>query len=278
MTFLDNEDKVENGHLQEPEHVLPIAAIAAENILEELISNCRYIKGKCDNKFQNSKPKLYFIDRESFARDHQISSIKLVLEQCLKRGKQDVVIFCNTPDEVELVELALATSDGNEAVKYIPYLECIIRGDYPTSQDKQCVLDKIKKGCILIGDYRSYKGCEASHSITILDLNKPVGANIMVEMMTRTMAYLDIIVLPKIVDFSYTNPVASALTKWEKRGWIEHITVEIDKETDKEDEDEDKIFFNLNCSTYSKESIVKSDKCPRSRDDFNGKNAVDTHR
>ena len=199
--------------------------------------------------------------------------MKLVLEKCLEREKKDVVILCNNLYEVYLVKEALAKLVGKKSVvPYIPYLKKV----FPNLKYKKSVLNKIKTGCVLISDYRSYRGCEASHSIVITDLNKSVGANIMVEMMTRTMAYLDIIVLPKIEDSSNINPVALALAKWNKRGWVEHITVEINKETG-QDEDNNEITFNLNRSTYEK-SIKSSEEMARSRDDFEQANAVDDYR
>ena len=60
-------------------------------------------------------------------------------------------------------------------------------------------------------------------------------------------------------------------------GWVEHINVEINKETGKEDKDNNEITFNLNRSTYEK-SIKSSEENSRSREYFEQKNAVDDYR
>ena len=259
FAFSDNEA---DDHLQEPEHVLRHSATGDEDVGQKLITNYRYFKGSSDNNLfdKDSKPIIYYINKDSFDNDLIITSMKLVLKQCLGRKKDDVVLLCNNLHEVNLVTLALDELKEN-TVRYIPYLQKF----YPTSEFKQSIIDQIKPGSILISDYRSYRGCKASHSITITDFSKP--SNTIVEMTSRTVAYLDIIVFPQIEASTSINPIESALTKWNKHGLVEHITVEVYKEAGKEDAKDEEIIFHLNRSTYSTLIIEKSIKDAPSRDD-----------
>ena len=204
----------------------------------ELVTNVTFIKGFSGNKFsKDSKPRIYFFTEDSFTKHHGIPSMAAVLQRCLEeRQEEDVVIFCNNLIELNLVQSALE-SIKKASVLYVPYLKNI----FPTAEEKNKLLKNLdsNSNLILLTDYRAFRGCEASHSIILTDLDKPIGANIMAEMLSRTMADLDFIALPKKNQTSYVNPIKTAFDTWQTRGLVQATTVKF------HDEDESCITFKL---------------------------------
>ena len=229
-----------------------------------LKTSVTFIKGSCDNKVncEDSKPMIYHFKKPS--KDYQdIHLMAFVLKECFRRREDDVVIMCNNKYEVFLVEEALPLI-GMEVILYIPYLQ----NRLPTSEEKQNILRKRGSKSIVLSDYRSYRGCEASHSIIVTDFNKPVGANIMVEMISRTIAYLDIIVRPKMEESSYANPVESELAQWNKDGLVEKITVEVvESEVEKDDEIQFNLYNSLNNESKTESLEIKQGKLLSSFDE-----------
>ena len=234
-------------HLHDPEKMLDISKLVNDGreVTTELITEVTFIKGPCSNKFsKDSKPRIYNFTLDSFEKHDSIPSIAAVLEQCLaERKEEDVVILVNNMLEVDLVQSALDILRKTSKL-YVPYL----RTTSPKSEEKQKLLDELNSNneLILLTDYRSFRGCEASHSIILTDFDKPIGANIMAEMLSRTMADLDFIVLPKKNPTSYVNPIKQAFDNWQTRGWVQTTIVEF------YDEDEFNITFQLNDSCKSK--------------------------
>ena len=233
---LDNE--IDNLH--DPEKMLEISTPDNDGRKAdtELITEVTFIKGSCGNKFcKESKPRIYYFSQESFEKHHGIPSIAAVLQQCLReRQEDDVVILCNNMMEINLAQSALDVMP-KASVQYVPDLE----STFPTIAQKRKLFDELNSNdnLVLLTDYRSFKGCEASHSIILTDFDKPIGPNIMAEMLSRTMADLDIIVLPKKNPSSYVNPIKKAFDTWQTRRLVQSTTVEF------HDEDESVITFKL---------------------------------
>ena len=188
--------------------MLDISTNDGKEVAAELTTNFTFIKGTCGNKFsKDSKPRIYNFTQDSFEKHHGIPSMVAVLDQCLEERKEDdVVILVNNMAEVNLVQSALEYLKKT-SVQYVPYL----RNKFPTTEEKQDLLEELNSDneLILLSDYRSFRGCEASHSIILTDFDKPIGSNIMAEMLSRTMADLDFIVLPKKDPTCYFNPITN---------------------------------------------------------------------
>ena len=251
FSFADDEKNAKKSlddevdHLHEPETRLIHNLTADDDGKEvdtELVTNVKFTTGTCGNKFsKDSKPRIYFFTEDSLSKHHGIASMAAAFQQCLKeRQEEDVVILCNNLMEVILVQSALG-SIKKESVLYVPYLKNI----FPTPEEKNNLLDDLdsNSNLILLTDYRAFRGCEASHSIILTDLDKPIGANIMAEMLSRTMADLDFIALPKKNQTSYVNPIKTAFDTWQTRGWVQATTVKF------HDEDESCITFKLEDSS-----------------------------
>ena len=133
--------------------------------------------------------------------------------------------------------------------EYVPYL----KDEFPSVDKKKELLDNISGGSILISDYRSFRGCEASHCIVFSDLENPIAGTIMAEMLSRTMVYVDFIVLPKKNAISFiSNPIQIAFDTWKKRGLVESIAVEF------HDKDESSVIFNLQQQTQLKSVTIET--------------------
>ena len=228
FTAIENTSVVTQGnvvYLHEPENMLSSTNFEGKEVASKLITKFSFIKGSCSNKFSKaSKPKIYFIDEQSFSKHHGIPSMALVLQRCLGEKKEDdVAILCSDLDEVNLVQSALDTLEGKRSRIYVPSLEDRI----PTSKEKKGLLNDLDSNnkLIVISDYRAFRGCETSHSIIITDLEEPLGANIFAEMLSRTIVDLDFVALPKKKSLSSSNQIEKIFNEWKQRDWVENITV-----------------------------------------------------
>ena len=152
-----------------------------------------------------------------------IPSIQVVLEQCFaERCEEDVVVICSSLEEARISKTALDNLCKPSKL-YIPYL----REECPSSSDKTRLLKVLESdtNIVLVSDYRSFRGCESSHSIIFVDQGKP---NIFAEMLSRTMADLDIIIsLKHPSTHLVSNSIKTSIKTWERRGWVESTNVEL---------------------------------------------------
>ena len=218
MKHIDEEetssrDNINNCH--DPEYILNNSTgdTSRKKAEKELTTKTTFIESEHCNELpnENSKPMVYYIDEESFSKHQGIPSMKLVLRTCLERDANNVVILCNNQNEAILIESVLNDSDLEcwKVESYIPYLKGVI----PKLDDKKRVLKELDERSIIVSDYRSFRGCEASHSIIVVDPNNPVSDNIMVEMISRTIAYLDFVVLPTKAPSPGDNLAISSFTE-----------------------------------------------------------------
>ena len=158
-----------------------------------------------------SKPKLYFFN-SSLTSSESLLCLPLILEICIKEN-EDVVIICISKEQVAKMKMALDRI-GLRCSIYTPYLD----GKPPNSDEKSNIIsDSNCSGSILLSDYRSFRGCEAEKCIMLIDLNKDIGANIYVEILTRSVAYLEILVTPRDETNTPSNTskvMSEVLKKW----------------------------------------------------------------
>ena len=238
-------------YLHEPENMLSQTKFDGKEVVSELITDFSFIKGTCSNDFRKViKPKIYFINEESYSKYHGIPSMALVLQRCFdERDEDDVAILCSNLDEADLVQSAL-TLKAKKLRRYTPYLE----NRFPTTEDKLSLLDDLNSNrkLVLITDYRSFRGCETSHSIIITNLELSFGANIFVEMLSRTIVDLDFVALPK-KQSSSNNPIEDIFHEWKELEWAEHTTVEFVHDRGS------KIHFQFNTSNIKEPMVIQKD-------------------
>ena len=186
-----------------------------------------FIESKCGISFCSpTKPRLHLFS-SSLASCESNVCLSLVLGNCIKDAEK-VVIVCTSKEQVETMKMALDRIDLKKCYHiYIPYL----LGPLPESQQKSTIIKASNStNFILVTDYRSFRGCEAEKCIMFIDLNEQIGPNIFVEILTRAVAYLDILVTPrnKTNAASNTSKVMSkVLSEWRERQLISEVFVDL---------------------------------------------------
>ena len=228
----------------DPEKILGSSLLDDKREVEtEFVTKATFVKGLCANKLHKDlKPRIFYLTNQSITNHNGIPSVAAALKQCLENhDKNDIVILCSSLIDVGRSITALNVL-GEPSEEYVPYL----KDKVPSIQDKKELL-KSSAGSILVSDYRSVRGCEASHCIILTSLTNPIAGTIMAEMLSRAMVNLDFIVLPKTDAVpSVPNPIQMAFDTWLQRGLVESTIVEF------HDEDESTVTFNLQQSTQMK--------------------------
>ena len=65
----------------------------------------------------------------------------------------------------------------------------------------------------MITDYRAFRGCEIEHCVLFIDPNERIAKNMYVEMLTRTINKLDLLILPSKTKTSFS----SVLKTWQDK-------------------------------------------------------------
>ena len=197
-----------------------------DKLVSSLSTKFSFIESKCGISFCSpTKPKLHLFS-SSLNSYESIVCLSVVLENCI-RDAEKAVIICTSNEQVEIMKMAL---DRIELKKpyyiYTPYL----LGPLPEGQQKfEIIKASNSNNFILVTDYRSFRGCETEKCIMFIDLNEQIGPNIFVEILTRTVAYLDILVTPrnKTNAASNTSKVMSkVLSEWRERQLILEVFVD----------------------------------------------------
>ena len=198
-----------------------------DKLVSSLSTKFSFIESKCGISFCSpTKPKLHLFS-SSLNSYKSIVCLSVVLENCIKDAEK-VVIICTSKEMVEMMKMALDRIDLKKPYHiYTPYL----LGPLPGIQQKSEIIKASNSNnFILVTDYRSFRGCEAEKCIMFIDLNELIGPNIFVEILTRAVAYLDILVTPrnKTDAASNTSKVMSkVLSEWRERQLVSEVFVDL---------------------------------------------------
>ena len=192
--------------------LLTISSQKNNKVFRSINTKFSFIETKCGHKMCSTfKPKLYF-SNSSLTSSESLLCLPLILKICIKEN-EDVVIICISKEQVAKIKMALQRIRLPCSI-YTPYLD----GKLPKSDEKSNIIsDSNCSGSILLSDYRSFRGCEAEKCIMLIDLNKDIGANIYVEILTRSVAYLEILVTPRDETNTPSNTskvMSEVLKKW----------------------------------------------------------------
>ena len=185
-----------------------------------------FIESKCGISFCSpTKPKLHLFS-SSLNSYESIVCLSVVLGNCI-RDAEKVVIICTSKDQVETMKMALNKIDLKKPYHiYIPYL----LGPLPESQQKSEIIKASNlTNFILVTDYRSFRGCEAEKCIMVIDLNELIGPNIFVEILTRGVAYLNILVTPRNKSNAASNTskvMSKVLSEWKERQLVSEVFID----------------------------------------------------
>ena len=186
-----------------------------DKLVSSISTKISFIESKCGIQFCSStKPRLHLFS-SSLTSYKSIVCLSLVLKKCIKDAEK-VVIICTSKEQVETMKMALDKIDLDEPYNvYTPYLS----GPLPESQLKSKIIKASNStNFILVTDYRSFRGCEAEKCIMFIDLDEQIGPNIFVEILTRAVAYLDILVIPRNQK-SAPSVMDKVLNKWRRAKW-----------------------------------------------------------
>ena len=223
-----SEKQLDTSWFHDPEFISnDIPREPKDKLVSSLSTKFSFIESKCGISFCSpTKPKLHLFS-SSLNSYKSIVCLSVVLENCIKDAEK-VVIICTSKKMVEMMKMALDRIDLKKPYHiYIPYL----LGPLPESQQKSEIIKASNSNnFILVTDYRSFRGCEAEKCIMFIDLNELIGPNIFVEILTRAVAYLDILVTPrnKTDAASNTSKVMSkVLSEWRERQLVSEVFVDL---------------------------------------------------
>ena len=167
-----------------------------------------------------TKPKLFHMPVQLASYESYESNVclSLILEHCIKDA-QKTVIICTSKNQMETMKMALDRINKSPHV-YIPYL----LGSLPSYEQKSEIIEALSdNNIVLLTDYRSFRGCEAEKCIMLIDLNSTIGPNLYVEILTRSVAYLDILVIPIIKGTS--KVMQKVLKEWKRQKLVTEACV-----------------------------------------------------
>ena len=198
-----------------------------DKLVSSLSTKISFIESECGISLSSpTKPKLHLLS-SSLTSYESIVCLSVVLENCI-RDAEKVVIICTSKDQVETMKMALDRIDLKKPYHiYTPYL----LGPLPESQQKSEIIKASNStNFILVTDYRSFRGCEAEKCIMLIDLNELIGPNIFVEILTRGVAYLNILVTPRNKSNAASNTskvMKKVLREWKERQLVSEVFVDL---------------------------------------------------
>ena len=188
--------KLDTSRLHDPE-LLTKGTQEKGKVVQSINTKVSFVETECGHMMScPTKPRLHKFPYSLSSYESNVC-LSLTLENCIKdaeEGVVKVVIICTSKEQVKTMKTALDRIRKNRYNIYIPYL----LGPLPSSEDKSKIVHASNDtDFVLITDYRSFRGCEAEKCVMLIDLNEDIGANIYVEILTRGVAYLEILVTPR---------------------------------------------------------------------------------
>uniref|UniRef100_A0A7M5V7G2 SH3 domain-containing protein n=1 Tax=Clytia hemisphaerica TaxID=252671 RepID=A0A7M5V7G2_9CNID len=218
------------NYLHDPEKILKTTGDdGSYEVVKKLNTSVKFVDADCGHDFPSEiLPRLFYLD-ENFTFDSvdAITTLSIIIRQCLEsRNEEGVALICNNIQEVRMTEAALLKSKTRKPVVFAPYLDI----DVPLQKLKIDLVKNLENtDNVLISDYRTLRGLEVSHSIIIVDEEDVIGPNLLVEMITRTIADLDMLVLPKMNKQSPQTTIQNAFQKFDNQKLIHKTIVKVTK-------------------------------------------------
>ncbi|XP_066910651.1 uncharacterized protein [Clytia hemisphaerica] len=218
------------NYLHDPEKILKTTGDdGSYEVVKKLNTSVKFVDADCGHDFPSEiLPRLFYLDENfTFNSVDAITTLSIIIRQCLEsRNEEGVALICNNIQEVKMTEAALLKSKTRKPVVFAPYLDI----DVPLQKLKIDLVKNLENtDNVLISDYRTLRGLEVSHSIIIVDEEDIIGPNLLVEMITRTITDLDILVLPKMNKQSPQTTIQKAFQKFENQKLIYKTIVKVTK-------------------------------------------------
>ncbi|XP_066913790.1 uncharacterized protein [Clytia hemisphaerica] len=178
----------------DPEKLLTDINAQSGSVSKKLSTSFSYVRGQSGHQIKSdSKPNLIYLNNFRFDFNNFNSSDAAYLSAILRRlMKKDVqlTVICGTLEELAILKYVFQHNlEVSEITTFAPSLT----GKYPTKAEK---LEALKTGKVLLTCYRGFRGCEMDHCILFASPEDNVPKNLYIEMLTRAINFVDIIVLP----------------------------------------------------------------------------------
>jgi len=222
-------------------------------LTRKLKSKSKFAEGDCGTISSKIKPKLIYLP-DDFTLDIPESCriFTQVLEELILKSSQKTTFICNDVKEITFIKYALETLKHPKPIIYAPYL----LGQLPGSKEKRIIVGRLNNevGSHLITDYRSFRGCETSNCISIVDPNEKYANHVLIEVITRATSKLDLFVIASSKSKDESSSCWSKiLADWSDCDLVEKIEVQIKPHKMSK--------FNLSFGSHSETvKVTKEDK------------------
>ncbi|XP_066929498.1 uncharacterized protein [Clytia hemisphaerica] len=201
----------------DPEKLLTDINAQSRSVSKKLSTSFSYVRGQSGHQIKSdSKPNLIYLNDLRFDFNNFNSSDAAYLSAILRRlMKKDVqlTVICGTLEELAILKYVFRHNlEVSEITTFAPSLT----GKYPTKAEK---LEALKTGKVLLTCYRGFRGCEIEHCILFVNPQDNVPKNLYIEMLTRAINFVDIIVLP-VKKSSRVSHLIGIFDKWLQAGLV----------------------------------------------------------
>ncbi|XP_066935012.1 uncharacterized protein [Clytia hemisphaerica] len=201
----------------DPEKLLTDINAQSGSVSKKLSTSFSYVRGQSGHQIKSdSKPNLIYLNDFRFDFNNFNSSDAAYLSAILRRlMKKDVQLtaICGTLEELAILKYVFQHNlEVSELTTFAPSLT----GKYPTKAEKW---EALKTGKVLLTCYRGFRGCEMDHCILFASPEDNVPKNLYIEMLTRAINFVDIIVLP-VKESSRVSRLIGIFDKWLQAGLV----------------------------------------------------------
>uniref|UniRef100_A0A7M5XMV2 Uncharacterized protein n=1 Tax=Clytia hemisphaerica TaxID=252671 RepID=A0A7M5XMV2_9CNID len=201
----------------DPEKLLTDINTQSGSVSKKLSTSFSYVRGQSGHQIKSdSKPNLIYLNDFRFDFNNFNSSDAAYLSAILRRlMKKDVqlTVICSTLEELAILKYVFQHNlEVSEITTFAPSLT----GKYPTKAEKW---EALKTGKVLLTCYRGFRGCEMDHCILFASPKDNVPKNLYIEMLTRAINFVDIIVLP-VNKSSRVSRLIGIFDKWLQAGLV----------------------------------------------------------
>ncbi|XP_066932504.1 uncharacterized protein [Clytia hemisphaerica] len=201
----------------DPEKLLTDINAQSGSVSKKLSTSFSYVLGQSGHQIKSdSKPNLIYLNDFRFDFNNFNSSDAAYLSAILRRlMKKDIqlTVICGTLEELTILKYVFQHNlEVSEITTFAPSLT----GKYPTKAEKW---EALKTGKVLLTCYRGFRGCEMDHCILFTNPEDNVPKNSYIEMLTRAINFVDIIVLP-VKESSRVSGLIGIFDKWLQAGLV----------------------------------------------------------
>eukprot|EP00111_Clytia_hemisphaerica_P010020 TCONS_00029300-protein len=201
----------------DPEKLLTDINAQSGSVSKKLSTSFSYVRGQSGHQIKSdSKPNLIYLNDFRFDFNNFNSSDAAYLSAILRRlmiKDVQLTVICSTLEELAILKYVF---QHNLEVSEITIFAPSLTGKYPTKAEK---LEALKTGKVLLACYRGFRGCEMDHCILFVNPQDKVPKNLYIEMLTRAINFVDIIVLP-LKKSSRVSRLIGIFDKWLQAGLV----------------------------------------------------------